>query len=117
MNDTVEPEEEYDTNSGNPYGKYSICTMLILIGKTKLNYESIIYLSNNIAAPNVSLGSIFNSSAAILEQNSTDLRDANTSTENSEFDITTSVVPTTIGKVQTIQFSRDLTSNRLCLNS
>ena len=69
-----------------------------------MSYERIIYFSNNTATPNISLGSIFNSSTAILEQNSTDLTDANTSTERSEFDITTSVVPTKIGKVQTIQF-------------
>ena len=102
MNDTVESEEEIDANSGNPYGKYSICARLILIEPIK----RIIYFSNNTATPNISLGSIFNSSTAILEQNSTDLRDANTSTEGSEFDITTGVVPTKIGIVQTIQFQR-----------
>ena len=67
-------------------------------------YERIIYFSNNTATPNISLGSILNSPTAILEQNSTVLMDANTSTESSEFDITTSVVPTKIGKVQPIQF-------------
>ena len=58
--------------------------------------------------PFASLGNIFNSSTATtLGLNSTGLVDVNTSTEISNYDIATSIVPTKIGKVQTLQFWLD----------
>ena len=100
MNNTVELEEEYDANDENPYGKYSISAPLGLI----LTHDIFLYFSNNTAAPIVSLGNIFNFSTATLGLNLTTLVDVNTSTEISDHDITTSVVPTKIGEVQTLRF-------------
>ena len=121
MNNTVELEEEYDANDENPYGKYSISAPLGLIWLIKrhadcisyVTHEIFFYFSNNTATPIVSLGNIFNSSTANLGLNLTTLVDVNTSTEISDHDITTSVVPTKIGKVQTLRFSWDFNSYRL----
>ena len=105
MNNTVELEEEYDANDENPYGKYSISAPLGLIWLINakcisyVTHDIFLYFSNNTAAPIVSLGNIFNSSTANLGLNLTTLVDVNTSTEISDYDITTSVVPTKIGKV------------------
>ena len=75
-----------------------------MLASSGLNLKEFLIFFKYNATPIVSLGITFNSSTATLGLNLTTLVDVNTSTEIGDHDITTSVVPTKIGKVQTLRF-------------